>query len=93
VRDRPAVIHQLVDDSRSAYHAGVSSWQGNTQLNASSIGIEVVNRGDGEWHDYPREQIDAVIALLKKLVRQYDVRPDHIVNALTSSPTPERQMW
>ncbi|MBC7623552.1 MAG: N-acetylmuramoyl-L-alanine amidase, partial [Aeromicrobium sp.] len=38
-------IFQLVDENRRAYHAGLSSWKGHTQLNAASIGIEIVNIG------------------------------------------------
>ena len=88
VRDDPVVVYQLVDDSRRAYHAGESSWQGNTQLNASSIGIEIVNRGDrnGEWPDYPQAQIDAVVALVKKLAARYGVKPDHIVGHSDIAP-------
>ena len=69
VRDIPPTIYQLVDDSRRAYHAGVSSWQGQTQLNAASIGIEIVNLGYRDspqgrtYFDFPSAQIDAVIAL------------------------------
>ena len=88
VRDDPVVVYQLVDDSRRAWHAGESSWQGNTQLNAASIGIEIVNRGDrdGAWQDYPPAQIDAVVALVKRLVREYAVKPDHIVGHSDIAP-------
>jgi N-acetylmuramoyl-L-alanine amidase len=88
VRDDPVIVYQLVDDSRRAYHAGDSSWQGNTQLNAASIGIEIVNRGnrDGTWQDYRPEQIDAVVTLVKRLAREYGVKPDHIVGHSDIAP-------
>jgi N-acetylmuramoyl-L-alanine amidase len=88
VRDEPAVVYRLVDDSRRAWHAGESSWEGNTQLNAASIGIEIVNRGDrdGQWHDYPPRQVDAVINLVGELARRYRVRPDHIVGHSDIAP-------
>ncbi|HEY2629754.1 MAG TPA: N-acetylmuramoyl-L-alanine amidase [Usitatibacter sp.] len=88
VRDDPVVVYQLVDDNRRAYHAGDSSWQGNTQLNAASIGIEIVNRGDrdGTWQDYAPAQIDAVVALVKRLAREYAVKPDHIVGHSDIAP-------
>src|ERR1043165_4431375 len=37
VNDDPPTIYRLVDEDRRAWHAGVSSWKGQTQLNAASI--------------------------------------------------------
>jgi N-acetyl-anhydromuramyl-L-alanine amidase AmpD len=82
VRDDPPTVYRLVDESRRAYHAGVSSWKGQTQLNAASIGIEIVNLGlkpSGEWDEYPKAQIDVVIKLIKDIVARHEIRPDHIV--------------
>ena len=58
-------IAQLVDEDKRAWHAGVSSWQGQQDLNSRSIGIEIVNGGhdfplpDGSLPPYPRPQIPA----------------------------------
>lgn len=85
VNDKPPTVYRLVDENRRAYHAGASSWKGNTQLNASSIGIEIVNPGsrpvpDGlQWLDYPRDQIDAVIALVKKIVADHGIKPERVL--------------
>jgi len=61
-------IMRLVDEFQRAWHAGPSSWKGNRQLNASSIGIEIVHpgarigpNGEREYLPFPPEQINALI--------------------------------
>ncbi|HEV2303850.1 MAG TPA: N-acetylmuramoyl-L-alanine amidase, partial [Stellaceae bacterium] len=48
----------LVPEERRAFHAGISCWQGETDLNRVSIGIEIVNPGH-EWgyRPFPPAQI------------------------------------
>jgi N-acetylmuramoyl-L-alanine amidase len=92
VRDEPPTIYRLVDESRRAYHAGVSSWKGQTALNAASIGIEIVNLGDRPgpggivYDDFPRPQIDAVVALVKWIVARHEIRPDRILGHSDIAP-------
>ena len=92
VRDNPVRVYQLVDENRRAYHAGLSSWKGQTQLNAASIGIEIQNLGDTqgpngiEYHEYPKAQIDAVIELVKGIVARHGIRPDRILGHSDIAP-------
>lgn len=92
VRDDPPTVYRLVDESRRAYQAGVSSWKGQTQLNAASIGIEIVNLGDRgppdnlQWFDYPKAQMDVVVALVKDIVKRHQIRPDRIVGHSDIAP-------
>ncbi|MEO7762644.1 MAG: N-acetylmuramoyl-L-alanine amidase, partial [Casimicrobiaceae bacterium] len=92
VNDNPPTVYQLVDESQRAWQAGLSSWQGQTQLNAASIGIEIVNPGYRDspegpvWFDYPPAQIDAVVALVKKIVKEHQIRPDRIVGHSDIAP-------
>ncbi|NEX64081.1 N-acetylmuramoyl-L-alanine amidase [Noviherbaspirillum galbum] len=85
ISDYPAKIYQLVDEDRRAWHAGDSAWKADTQLNFSSIGIEIVNPGyrDTEagrvYFDYPRAQIDLLVALLRRIVERHQVRPENIL--------------
>lgn len=89
----PPTIYQLVDETRRAFHAGVSYWKGATQLNASSIGIEIVNAGprkgsDGveTWAEYPQAQMDAVMALVKKIVAEHQIKGERILGHSDIAP-------
>lgn len=88
----PPKIYQFVPDHRRAFHAGVSWWKGAAGLNASSIGIEIVNRGYADtkegrvWFDFPKEQMDLVIELSKKIMREHQIRPDRVLGHSDIAP-------
>jgi N-acetylmuramoyl-L-alanine amidase len=74
-------IVQCVPESKRAWHAGVSSWAGEEDINSCSIGIEIVNRGhDWGYPDFPLRQIAAVIALCRGIMLRRNV-PSHRVLA------------
>lgn len=85
ITDQPVTIYQLVDESRRAWHAGHSAWQRDTQLNFSSVGIELVNPGYDDspegrvFHPYAPAQIEQLIALLRKIVARHGITPEHIL--------------
>ena len=89
-------VYRLVDEDRRAYHAGLSSWKDNSRLNASSIGIEIVNlawRDSGEgrvWLPYPQGQIDRLISLVKDIVKRHDISPDRVLGH--SDIAPQRKL-
>jgi N-acetylmuramoyl-L-alanine amidase len=61
-------IVQMVEESHRAWHAGKSFWAGESDLNACSIGIEIVNPGhDFGYPDFPKRQIAAVITLCRSI--------------------------
>lgn len=92
IDEQPATIYQLVPESRRAWHAGDSSWQGRTWLNASSIGIELVHPGytdtpEGRvWHPWSPEQVDAVIPLLQDILQRHQLSPDRVVGHSDIAP-------
>ncbi|MFP5392871.1 MAG: N-acetylmuramoyl-L-alanine amidase [Gammaproteobacteria bacterium] len=94
VTDDPTpVIYGLVDEARQANHAGVSYWRGYTNLNASSIGIEIVNRGFTEgpggrtWYPFPQNQIDQVIKLVKDIAARHNIPPENVIGHADVAPT------
>ncbi|WP_310386317.1 N-acetylmuramoyl-L-alanine amidase [Roseateles sp.] len=92
VRDEPARSYLLVDENRRAWHAGPSFWAGHTHLNASSIGIEIVNAGyvDGPngrvYATFPEAQVNEVVALVKDIVARHQIRPERIIGHADIAP-------
>jgi N-acetylmuramoyl-L-alanine amidase len=86
------VIYGLVDEGRAAWHAGLSSWKSFTQLNTSSIGIEIVNPGFRDtpqgriWYPFAQAQIDRLIPLLKKIVAEHNIPPENILGHSDIAP-------
>src|SRR5215813_12066799 len=66
VVDEDGTTHRLVAEEMRAWHAGASYWAGARDINARSIGIEIVNPGhEFGYRPFPATQIGAVIHLAK----------------------------
>lgn len=71
---KDGTVVQHVSTDRCAWHAGVSECPGGRpRVNHFSIGIEIVNRGDGR-DPYPPAQVKAVQALVVGLSRDYPIK-------------------
>ncbi len=80
-------IFQLVDENRRAWHAGLGSWRGVTDINSASIGIEIVNGGhDFGLPEYPQEQMDALITLCQQIVSHHNIAAHNIVGHSDIAP-------
>ena len=72
-------VFALVPEARRAWHAGRSYWRGETDINARSIGVEIVNPGhEFGYRTFPAEQIAAVIDLLGDIRSRWTV-PDGFI--------------
>ena len=87
VIDLDGKIYKLVEDNQRAWHAGLSSWKYEKQLNEKSIGIEIVNEGEISKKKYPKIQIKSLILLLKYLKNKFKINKSDILAHSDISPT------
>jgi N-acetylmuramoyl-L-alanine amidase len=84
-------VAQLVAEDKRAWHAGLSFWRGESDLNSASIGVEIVNPGhDGALPPFPRRQIDAVIGLCRDIAARRAIRPERILAHSDIAPARKR---
>ena len=85
-------IFDLVDDEKRAWHAGASFWAGDAGLNASSIGIEIVNPGHAHgYRGFPQDQVGSLTRLCSHLIHRHGIQPQHVLGH--SDIAPERKWY
>lgn len=87
-------IYLLVDENKRAYHAGISAWRNDKNLNDTSIGIEIVNpgyktdaSGNRIFPEFADAQIKKVAALVKDIANRYMIPPTNILAHSDIAPT------
>jgi N-acetylmuramoyl-L-alanine amidase len=84
-------VIQLVQESRRAWHAGVASWAGESDINSRSIGIEIANPGhEHGYPDFPRRQIAAVTALCRGILTRNTIPADRVLAHSDVAPSRKR---
>ena len=84
-------IIQCVPESLRAWHAGQSSWAGETDINSCSIGIEIANPGhDYGYPAFPLRQIAAVTALCRGIFTRYHIPADRVLAHSDVAPARKR---
>ena len=80
-------IFRLVAEERRAWHAGVSFWKGERDINGRSIGIEIVNPGhEFGYRPFPPAQIASVIALIGDIRSRWDIEDSRIIGHSDVAP-------
>ena len=80
VVEEDGAVLQLVPEARRAWHAGRSFWAGDTDLNSSSIGIEIVNGGhDFGLPGFPDRQVEAVVDLCRDILARHGIAPERVL--------------
>ena len=80
-------VLRMVPEEKRAWHAGQSYWRGLQGLNASSIGIEIVNPGhEFGYRPFTAQQMNALVPLLAGIVERHQVPPANIVGHSDIAP-------
>lgn len=78
--DEDGTVYRHVPEDKRAWHAGVSYWAGERDINARSIGIEIVNPGhEFGYRDFPEAQIAALIALAQGILQRHPIPPKRVL--------------
>jgi N-acetylmuramoyl-L-alanine amidase len=81
---KDGTVHHMLNDYLRAFHAGVSKWGNNFDINSSSIGIEIDNNGFEKFTD---EQINSLLILLATLKKAYNIPAANFIGHSDIAPT------
>jgi len=85
--DEMGELVSLVDENKRAWHAGVASWRGHTNINSRSVGIELVNPGhEFGYRDFAYPQIETLISLCQGILRRHDIPARNVVGHSDVAP-------
>lgn len=73
---KDGTIHHMLNDYMRAWHGGIAKWGNNTDINSSSIGIEIDNNG---FEPFEPAQINSLLSLLEKLKSQYKIPAENFI--------------
>jgi N-acetylmuramoyl-L-alanine amidase len=78
--DEAGGVVNIADEELRAWHAGVSSWKGETDINSRSIGIEIHNPGHAAGYpDFPPAQMAAVARLARAICQRHAIPPERVL--------------
>lgn len=80
VLDEAGFLTQMVAEDKRAWHAGLAVWEGETDINSASIGIEVQNPGhEFGYPDFPETQLRVLEALCRDIIDRHGIRPERVL--------------
>ena len=80
---KSGLVYQMLNDHYRAWHAGNSRWGNVTDLNSTSIGIELDNNGFEPFSD---EQISSLLTVLDTLKKRYAIPPQNFIGHADIAP-------
>lgn len=80
---KDGTVHHMLHDLLRGHHAGISKWGNTTDLNSSSIGIEIDNNGSEVFTD---AQIGSLQTLLGRLKNAYQIPTGNFIGHSDIAP-------
>lgn len=80
---KDGTVHHMLNDLLRGHHAGVSKWGNATDLNSSSIGIEIDNNG---YEVFTNEQVASLLSVLEKLKKAYNIPAANFIGHADIAP-------
>ena len=85
--DRDGTVYAHVPEAERAWHAGLSYWAGERNVNARSIGIEIVNPGhEFGYIPFAEAQIAALIELAHEILQRHPITPKRVIGHSDIAP-------
>ncbi|HEV7780953.1 MAG TPA: N-acetylmuramoyl-L-alanine amidase [Chitinophagaceae bacterium] len=81
---KDGTVYHMLNDLLRAHHAGVSKWGNTTDLNSSSIGIELDNNG---FETFTEPQMNSLLTLLERLKKAYSIPSSNFIGHGDIAPT------
>ena len=81
---KDGTVYHMLNDLLRAHHAGVSRWGNATDLNFSSIGIELDNNG---FENFSEAQLNSLSELLGRLKRAFNIPAANFIGHGDIAPT------
>ena len=80
---KDGTVHHMLNDLLRGHHAGVSKWGNATDLNSSSIGIEIDNNG---MEEFTEAQINSLLDLLERLKKAFNIPATNFIGHADIAP-------
>jgi len=85
--NRKGELINMVEENKTAWHAGKSKWKNCINLNNQSVGIELVNKGHRfGYENFSNKQIKKLIDLCKHLIKKYKIKQANILGHSDIAP-------
>ena len=89
--DEAGAVYALVPEDKRAWHAGVASWAGVTDINSCSIGIEIANPGhELGYPAFPEAQMAALGGLAGDILARHSIPARRVLGHSDVAPTRKR---